>query len=72
MEDHVSQELLDAIYDDLNKSDMLNIFGLVNISALRARVHGLEPYTDEQVQGFVKELFDDEVINGVQFLNRNR
>jgi len=65
-------EVKKKIYIDLNGNDMLNIFGLVNISAVRSRIGRCGHFTDEELKEIVKELFDNETIGGVQFVKFNQ
>lgn len=71
--DSIPKEVLDAVWNDLDGNDMLNIFGMVNIGALKARVgEPLRPYSDRIVKNIVKRLFDPSTIGGVKFIELRR
>lgn len=55
-----------AIYKRLDRSDLLNIFGLVNLATV-TDLPETEGYTDKEVRQAVIELFDRDVVGGVQF-----
>jgi hypothetical protein len=67
----VSKNFKVAIYERLNNSDLMNIFGLVNISCIESMA-GAEKYTREELRQAVIDLFDDSVIGGVQFKDEPR
>mgnify|MGYP003564512455 CR=1 FL=1 len=70
----LNDEAIKIIKDELDGSDMLNIFGLVNLHKVfhAVELYSSEPYTEEEVRHCIARLYDDEVTGGVQFKDENR
>ena len=67
----VNKAIKKEIFNRLNNSALLNIFGLVNLAIVRT-VDGTDKYSDEELRQAVIDLFDDSVIGGVQFKDEPR
>jgi hypothetical protein len=62
----VDKKTKEAIYNRLNRSPTLNIFGLVTLGTIEGE-EGAEQYNREELRQAVIELFDDSITGGVQF-----
>lgn len=65
-----AQKLPENIEKDLNKNTMFNMFGLVNLAALRART-GTE-LSNEELKESINNRFGHEMSNGkVEFIEKH-
>jgi hypothetical protein len=64
-----TKKLPKAIEQDLKKNTMFNMFGLVNLSALRARTG--TKLKDEDLKQRIQTRFGHEMVTGeVEFMNK--
>jgi len=64
---NTKKKLPKKIVDDLNRNATFNMFGLVNIKALKARTGS--KIGDETLKNMIQERFSDEMVTGeVEFM----
>jgi hypothetical protein len=63
----MAKKLPQNIIDDLNRNSMFNIFGLINLSALKARTN--PKMSDKELKRLIQDHFGKEMVTGkVEFM----